>query len=93
MPWIDHIEALELTELPESLLVLGGGPVGLELAQAFSRFGSAVTIVQHDDRIAARSDADAAAEVTMALEDEGIDVLTATTMTAVVRDGDGLRPR
>ena len=90
VPWIDHIEALELTELPESLLVLGGGPVGLELAQAFSRFGSAVTIVQHDDRIAARSDADAAAEVTKALEDEGIDVLTATTMTAVVRDGDGL---
>jgi pyruvate/2-oxoglutarate dehydrogenase complex dihydrolipoamide dehydrogenase (E3) component len=50
--WIDHVTALELTELPESLLVVGGGPVGLELAQIFSRFGSRVVIVQHDDRIA-----------------------------------------
>ena len=43
--WIDHVSALELTELPESLLVIGGGPVGLELGQAFSRFGSQVAVV------------------------------------------------
>nr|MDP9491125.1 FAD-dependent oxidoreductase [Actinomycetota bacterium] len=54
--WIDHVSALELTELPESLLVVGGGPVGLELAQIFSRFGSNVTIVQGADRISPRSD-------------------------------------
>ena len=43
--WIDHVSALELTEVPESLLVLGGGPVGLEFGQMFARFGSRVTIV------------------------------------------------
>ena len=43
--WLDHISALELTELPESVIVLGGGPVGLEFGQMFARFGSRVTIV------------------------------------------------
>src|SRR5262245_17518438 len=43
--WIDHISALELTEVPEALLVVGAGPVGLEFAQIFARFGSRVTVV------------------------------------------------
>src|SRR5919204_3237299 len=43
--WIDHISALELDRVPESLLIVGGGPVGLEFAQIFARFGSRVTIV------------------------------------------------
>ena len=59
--WIDHVSALELTELPESLLVVGGGPVGLEFAQIFARFGSRVAIVQGADRLSPRSDAEAAA--------------------------------
>jgi mercuric reductase len=90
VPWIDHIEALELTELPESLLVLGAGPVGLELGQSFARFGSRVTIVQGGARIADRSDEDASAELTAALVEEGIEVVTSTHVTAVARDGDGL---
>src|SRR3954468_7427864 len=55
--WIDHISALELTEVPESLLVVGAGPVGLEFAQIFARFGSRVTVVNHGPQIAARADA------------------------------------
>jgi len=73
--WLDHISALELTEVPESLLVVGAGPVGLEFAQIFARFGSHVTIVNHGPQIAARADVDAAAELQAALEDEGIDVV------------------
>jgi pyruvate/2-oxoglutarate dehydrogenase complex dihydrolipoamide dehydrogenase (E3) component len=73
--WIDHISALELTDVPESLLIVGGGPVGLEFAQIFSRFGSRVTIVNHGSQIAARSDTEAANELQAALEDEGIEVL------------------
>jgi mercuric reductase len=84
--WIDHVSALELTELPESLLVVGGGPVGLELAQIFSRFGSRVTIVQGADRISPRSDAEAAGELAAALEDEGIEIRTGTTVSRVRRE-------
>ena len=47
VPWLDHVSALELERVPESLLVVGAGPVGLEFAQIFSRFGSRVTVVNH----------------------------------------------
>jgi mercuric reductase len=85
--WIDHVSALELTELPESLLVVGGGPVGLELAQIFARFGSRVTVVQGADRISPRSDAQAAAVLQSALEEDGIEFVLSSTMEAVRRDG------
>ena len=73
--WIDHISALELERVPESLLVIGAGPVGLEFAQIFARFGSRVTIVGHGAQIAARNDAEAAHELQAALEEEGVEVL------------------
>jgi mercuric reductase len=85
--WIDHVSALELTELPESILVVGGGPVGLEIAQIFSRFGSKITIVQGADRISPRSDEDATEQLTAALEAEGIKIRTGTTVERVRRDG------
>jgi mercuric reductase len=85
--WIDHVTALELTELPESLLVLGGGPVGLEFAQMFARFGSRVVVVQLPDRISPRSDATAADELAAALEDEGIELRTGVTLSHVRREG------
>ena len=56
--WLDHVGALELTEVPQTLLVLGAGAVGLELGQVFSRFGSRVTVVEAGSRIAPASDAD-----------------------------------
>jgi mercuric reductase len=84
--WIDHVSALQLTELPASLLVVGGGPVGLEFAQMFARFGSRVTLVQHADRIAPRSDETATEELTAALEDDGIEILTNATVSRVRRE-------
>ena len=93
LEWIDHVTALDLEELPESLLVLGGGPVGLEFAQIFARFGSRVTVVQTAPRISPRSDAEATAVLTAALEEEGIDVLTGISVerfegrTATLADG------
>jgi mercuric reductase len=87
--WIDHVSALELTELPESLLVVGGGPVGLELAQISARYGSRVTIVQGADRISPRSDEQACAVLHAALEkDDGIEILVSSTVSSVRRDGD-----
>lgn len=78
LDWIDHVSALELDELPKSLLVLGAGPVGLEFAQIFARFGSRVTLVQTADRISPRSDADATAALAAALEEDGLEIITGT---------------
>ena len=85
--WIDHVSALELTELPESLLVIGGGPVGLEFAQIFARFGSRVTLVQGADRISPRSDEQASAVLHAALEEDGIEIVLSSTVSSVRRDG------
>jgi mercuric reductase len=87
--WIDHVSALELTELPESMLVVGGGPVGLEFAQIFARFGTRVILVQGADRLAPRSDAQAAAVLREVLEDEdGIEVMLSSYVQSVRRDGE-----
>jgi pyruvate/2-oxoglutarate dehydrogenase complex dihydrolipoamide dehydrogenase (E3) component len=70
-----HVEALDLDRLPEHLIVLGGGYVGLELAQAARRFGSAVTIVERGSQLAGREDPDVAAGLLELVTDEGIQVL------------------
>jgi mercuric reductase len=88
--WIDHVSALELTEVPESLLVLGGGPVGLEFGQIFARFGSRVTIVNGGPHMAARSDRQAAEELQAALEEEGIELVHGSRARAVRRDTEGV---
>jgi mercuric reductase len=88
LQWLDHISALELERLPDSLLVIGAGPVGLEFAQIFARFGSRVTLLSHGTQIAARADTEAAHELMGALEDEGIEiVLTDGGVERFVRDG------
>jgi mercuric reductase len=85
--WLDHVSALELTELPESLLVVGAGAVGLEFGQIFARFGSRVTIVDALDQIAPRSDTEAAQELQGALEDDGIEVVLVSFVKSVRRQG------
>jgi mercuric reductase len=87
--WLDHVSALELTELPRSMAVLGAGAVGLEFAQVFARFGTRVTLIEGAPRIAPLADADAAAEVHAALVDEGLEIFTNTFATATAVAGDG----
>ncbi|WP_070380218.1 dihydrolipoyl dehydrogenase family protein [Rhodococcus sp. WMMA185] len=72
-----------LTELPPRLLVLGGGSVGCELAQAFARLGSTVTIVEAADSLLPAEDREAAAFVTQSLVDDGVTVLTGVTAESV----------
>jgi mercuric reductase len=86
--WIDHVSALELTELPESLLVVGAGAVGLEFGQIFFRFGSNVTIVDAFDRVSPCSDAEASATLTKALEEEGVRIVTSVFVKSTRRGGD-----
>lgn len=74
---LTHIEALELDRLPRHLIVLGGGYVGLELAQAYRRFGSQVTVIEPGPQLMSREDPDVAEEVQRILADEGIQFLLA----------------
>jgi len=91
--WIDHVSALELTELPESLLVVGAGAVGLEFGQALARFGSKVTIVDALERIASLADAEASATLAAALEEEGIELVLSAFVKSVRRHGDEIVAR
>jgi pyruvate/2-oxoglutarate dehydrogenase complex dihydrolipoamide dehydrogenase (E3) component len=88
---LTHIEALELDRVPAHLLVLGGGYVGLELAQAYRRFGSRVTIVEHGPQLAGREDPDVAEAILRLLRDEGVAVLlSAETLRVQGRSGEGV---
>lgn len=77
-PVLDSTTIMELDEVPERLLVLGGGYVGLEFAQMFRRFGSEVTIVQRGKQLLAREDADVAEAMADILREDGIEVLLKT---------------
>lgn len=88
VPWLDHAGMLELGTLPEHLLVLGGGYVGLEFAQMFRRFGSRVTIVQRAKQLLPREDADAAAAICEVLAAEGIEIWLESQARRVTRDGE-----
>jgi pyruvate/2-oxoglutarate dehydrogenase complex dihydrolipoamide dehydrogenase (E3) component len=88
--FLTNESVFDLTELPRRLLVLGGGPIGCELSQAFRRFGAAVTLVEMGPQFLAREDPDAAAVLRAAFERDGIDVRLGTTV-AKVEPGDGER--
>ncbi|MDY6824921.1 MAG: FAD-dependent oxidoreductase [Thermodesulfobacteriota bacterium] len=77
----------DLTELPDRLVVLGGGPIGCELSQAFARLGSDVTQVEMGPQLMGREDTEVASFVRQTLETDGVTVLTGHTATAVKTDG------
>jgi pyruvate/2-oxoglutarate dehydrogenase complex dihydrolipoamide dehydrogenase (E3) component len=80
---LTHIEALALTVLPEHLIVLGGGFVGLELAQAIRRFGARVTIIERNPSLAHREDPDVVEGLQQLFHDEGIEIIPNATLTRV----------
>ena len=86
---LTHIEALELDYLPVHLIVLGGGYVAVELAQAYRRFGSRVTIVEPGRQLMGREDAEVATELERILRDDGVQILLGARPTEVRgRSGD-----
>ena len=91
---LTNIELLEIDRLPGHLIVLGGGYVGLEFAQAYRRFGSNVTVIEHGPQLLSREDPDVAEEVRRILAAEKIDVLLATDVLRVEgRNGESVRLR
>jgi pyruvate/2-oxoglutarate dehydrogenase complex dihydrolipoamide dehydrogenase (E3) component len=84
---------MELDSLPEHLLILGGGYIGLEFGQMFRRFGSSVTVVQHGKRLLTREDADVADEVRKVLEEDGIQILLDTEAIRAETTADGVALR
>ena len=91
---LTHVEALDLDHLPEHLIVLGGGYVGLELTQAFRRFGSRVTVVERNGSLIHREDPDVTEAIERLFRDEGIEVLTGTSVLRVEgRSGQSVRLR
>ena len=89
---LTHVEALELDRLPAHLIVLGGGYVGVEFAQAFRRFGSRVTVLEFGTQLLGREDPDVAAAVHTIFEEDGIDVvLGADTQLVEGRSGGSVR--
>ncbi|HEY7183794.1 MAG TPA: mercuric reductase [Blastocatellia bacterium] len=86
---LDSTSIMELDELPEHLLVLGGGYVGLEFGQMFRRFGSRVTIVQRARQLLGREDQDVADEVAKVLREDGVEVLLDAEATRVEKGGGG----
>ncbi|MFF9866387.1 dihydrolipoyl dehydrogenase family protein [Streptomyces sp. NPDC013953] len=89
VPYWTNRDAVAAEEAPGSLLVLGGGAVGLELAQAFARFGTEVTVVEAADRLLPPEEPEASALVTAVLRGQGIMVLTGARATRVRYEDDG----
>jgi pyruvate/2-oxoglutarate dehydrogenase complex dihydrolipoamide dehydrogenase (E3) component len=88
---LTHVEALELDVVPEHLIVLGGGYVGLEFAQAMRRFGSKVTVIDRNDRLLHHEDKDVSDGLQSLFEDEGIDLVLGSKVQRVAgRSGESV---
>ncbi len=87
VPYLTNASLMEMRELPEHLLVLGGGYIGLEFGQMFHRFGSQVTVVHRGEHILAREDNDVADELQKILEGEGIRFVLQAQTSRVARKG------
>jgi pyruvate/2-oxoglutarate dehydrogenase complex dihydrolipoamide dehydrogenase (E3) component len=90
VPYLTNSDIVGLDRLPRHLVVLGGSYIGLEFAQMYRRFGSAVTIIEQAGRLIAREDEDVSQAIREILEAEGIEVLTGMAAKSVARTGDGV---
>ncbi len=88
--YLTNVSLMDLDELPQHLIILGGSYIGLEMGQIFRRLGSEVTIIEYNDRVAAREDEDVTAEVERVFREEGVTLLTGHKAAHVTPSDDGL---
>jgi pyruvate/2-oxoglutarate dehydrogenase complex dihydrolipoamide dehydrogenase (E3) component len=88
--YLDNASVMELDVVPEHLLVLGGGYVGVEFGQMFRRFGSRVTVVQQDKQLLTMEDSDIAEEIAKILTEDGVEILLDSSAESVASAGKGL---
>src|SRR6202161_1455748 len=89
---LTHIEALELGQVPEHLLVIGGGYIGLELSQAMRRFGSKVSLIERSEQLVSREDDDVSGALTGVFRDEGVEIfLNAKTKRVTGKSSDAVQ--
>ena len=90
VPFLTNIEALDLGEVPESIVIVGGRALGLEFAQIFSHFGSRVTLLQRSPRIIPEEEPEISAAMEDALTREGIDIRTGAELVRVRQEAEGI---
>ncbi len=90
VPWMDSAGLMDLEELPEHLLILGGGYIGVEFAQIYRRFGSKVTIIQRGEQLMPREDKDVAEAIAQILIDEGVEIILDATAVKARSDASGV---
>ncbi len=88
--WMDSARLLDLEELPEHLVIIGGGYIGVELGQVYRRFGSDVTIIQRGDQLMPNEDKDIASAIQDILEDEGVRILCNSEAVSVDETSSGI---
>ena len=90
VPWLDQSRLLELTELPEHLIIVGGSYIALEFSQIFRRLGARVTVIEQGSQLVFREDADVAQSIKDILELEGIEICLDSNVVGVTPDGAGV---
>jgi pyruvate/2-oxoglutarate dehydrogenase complex dihydrolipoamide dehydrogenase (E3) component len=91
MSYLTNEDVFELTHLPASLLIVGGGPVGVELGQALARVGVQVTLLQGPERLLPREEPEVSAAITDVLRSEGVKIVTGTRVLRVEQRGEKKR--
>ncbi len=89
LPYLTNRNIMDLEEVPEHLLVIGGSYVGLEFGQMFKRFGSKVTIIERKDQIISKEDKDVSESLQEAMEDEGIQFIKSSQAASIFKDKNG----
>jgi pyruvate/2-oxoglutarate dehydrogenase complex dihydrolipoamide dehydrogenase (E3) component len=91
VPYLTNVNLFHLKQLPQSMIILGGGAIGAEMASALNRLGVAITMIEMNDRILPKEDAELVVLLTDTLLKEGVTIRTGMQVTNVKQDGDGVR--